>query len=172
MISIPTKSDELKGSVLDVASAALSTLAVDTGQIVSGPVMTRGGSMISTQLAFTVTILTAGDGPLLCGIANKSLSLAEIEEYLELDGPVQPTELPSAERATRGKLIRTLGLIVPTGDGTVASLFVDNRSLSGLRWNEESAGWNYWVYNRGQALTTGAILRVWASFFVRWNRSG
>jgi len=128
--------------------------------------------MISTQLVASVTILTPGDGPFLFGIANKSLSLTELEEYLELDGPVEPSEVPSRERATRGKLIRTLGLIVPSGDGSVASLFVDNRSLSGMRWNEESAGWNYWVYNRGQALTTGSILRVWASLFVRWNRSG
>ena len=128
--------------------------------------------MISTQLAATVTVLTAGDGPFLFGIANKSLSLAEIEEYLELDGPVEPSEVPSAERATRGKLLRVLGLIAPTGDGTVAHLFIDNRSLSGLRWNEESAGWNYFVYNRGQQLTTGAILRIWASLFVRWNKSG
>ncbi len=172
MITIPTKSDEQKGSVIDVGSAALSTLAVDTGQVLSGPVMTRGGAMISAQIAATVTVLTAGDGPFLFGIANKSLTLAELEEYLELDGPVEPTQVPQVERATRGKLIRTLGLIVPTGDGTVASLLVDNRSLSGLRWNEESAGWNYWVYNRGRALTTGSILRVWASFFMRWNKSG
>ncbi len=172
MISIPPKSDDNKGSILDVASAALSTLAVDTGQLLAAPVMTRGGAMISAQIAATVTVLAAGDGPFLFGIANKSLSLAELEEYLELDGPIEPTQVPQVERATRGKLIRTLGLIVPTGDGTVANLFVDNRSLSGLRWNEESAGWNYWVYNRGQALTTGAILRIWASFFVRWNKSG
>ncbi len=128
--------------------------------------------MISAQIAATVTILTPGDGPFLFGIANKSLSLAELEEYLELDGPIEPTQVPQTERATRGKLIRTIGLIVPTGDGSVAYLYADNRSLSGLRWNEESAGWNYWVYNRGQALTTGAILRVWTSLFVRWRKSG
>ncbi len=169
---IPPKSDEMKGSILDIASAALGTLAVDTGQLLASPVMTRGGSMISTQLSATVTVLTPGDGPFLFGIANKSLSLAELEEYLEANGPVEPTVIPQAEQVTRGKLIRTLGLIVPSGDGTVSALFVDNRSLSGLRWNEESAGWNYWVYNRGRALTTGAILRVWSSFFVRWNKSG
>ncbi len=134
--------------------------------------MTRGGALISGQMAFIAHGVTAGDGPLLVGLANKSLDLAQLEEFLEVQGPVEPTAVPQTERAMRGKLVRKLGLMTPRGNGTVLDLFVDNRSLSGLRFNEESAGWNYFVYNLGRAMTTGATWQVQADLFLRWTKSG
>ncbi len=172
MIHIPTKTNEQTGGVQDTASVALVTLAKHVALLTAGPTMTRGGSLISGQMAFVASGLTAGDGPFLCGIANKSLDISELNEYLTIQGPVEPTAVPQVERSTRGKLLRKLGMAAPVGDGSVAVLYVDNRSLSGLRFNEESAGWNYFVMNLGRDLTTGATMNVQADLFLRWTKSG
>ncbi len=148
------------------------TLAAQTAILIAGPTMTRGGRLLSARGSFGIAQLTAGDGPFLVGLMDKDLSLTELEEFLELNGPVSPSDRTSMEKSGRGALIRTLGHIVPTGNGTVASIYLDNKSLSGLKFSEESAGWSYWLYNLGEALTTGAIWRQALQLFVEFNPSG
>ncbi len=164
-----TSSDALKGSVQDQAGATLATLANSAGILAPGPTMTRGGSIISIDGSISIRGLTAGDGPFLVGIMNKDLSLAELEAYLELDGPVHMDDTTGVEIASRGRKIRRLGVLAPSGDGTVAGLFVNNVSLKGLRFTEESAGWTWWTYNLGVNMTTGAIVTFLQSLFVRWQ---
>ncbi len=124
--------------------------------------------MMSTRGSMHVRSLTAGDGPFLVGIASKSLTLVQLEEYLETNGPVFEEDTNNVERATRGKNIRTLGTIVPQGSGQCGALWLDNKSLAGLRFSEESAGWNNWVYNLGPAMTTGSTFGIALQHFVRW----
>ncbi len=150
----------------------LLTLAAQTAILISGPSMTRGGRILSLRGSFAIFSLTAGDGPWLVGIKTADLTLAELEEYLELNGPINPGDRVSMERSGRGAVIRTLGHIVPQGDGTVASLYFDNKSLSGLKFDEEAGGWEYWLYNLGKAMTTGAVWRQALQMFVEFNPSG
>ncbi len=159
-------------TVSDVATQGLTTLAADTGVLTGGPVMTRGGKLLSVRGSFSIKNLTAGDGPFLVGLADKGIDLTQLEAYLENDGPVTPDETAKAEIASRGARIRTLGVLQPMGDGTTASLYLDNASLKGLKFSEENAGWNSWLYNLGDALTTGSSLRQVLQFFAEFNPSG
>ena len=124
--------------------------------------------MLSIRGAVGIRGLTAADGPWLFGLMNKDLSLAELEAYLEAGGPVFEDNTTGVEIASRGKKIRTLGTLQPQGDGTTASLFLDNVSLQGLRFSEEAAGWSYWLYNLGAAMQTGAQWQVPTQIFIRW----
>ncbi len=159
-------------TIANSISVALGTLASAKALLTAGPTMTRGGRLLSVRGSYVVHSLTAGDGPLLFGIADKSLSLVQLEEYLELQGPVTPDAVPEREQSSRGAQIRTLGILQPQADGTTASQYLSNVSMSGLKFSEEAAGWNYWVYNPGQSMTTGSTLAVTVQFFAEFNASG
>jgi len=105
-------------------------------------------------------------------IAEKGLSLALVEQYLEVNGPVSPDVVADAEKVSRGKSIRTLGVLQPMGDGSVCSLYLDNISLKGLKFSEENAGWNHVLYNLGTAMSTGASWFSATQAFVEFNPSG
>ncbi len=159
-------------TVSDTATQGLTTLAADTAVLTVGPVMTRGGKLLSVRGAFAIKNLTAGDGPFLVGLVEKGISAAQLEAYLENDGPVSPDVTASSEIASRGARIRTLGVLQPRADGTTASLYLDNLSLKGLKFSEENAGWSSFLYNLGDALTTGSSLRQALQFFCEFNPSG
>ncbi len=159
-----------------VASEVLLTLATLTAILEAGPVVTRGGSCLSVRGSMTIHSITAGDGPWLAGYMNSDLALSELEGFLELGGPLTPADTTASEISTRGAKVRTLGVIEPTGDGTTAVLYLDNRTLSGLRFSEageaSGAGWTYWIYNLGRVMSTGAIWVSNLQTFTRFNKSG
>ncbi len=169
MITIPKTLKENTGSVQQGTEVALGTLPLATGILLVSPVMVRGGSMISVRGSHVIRGLTAGDGPFMIGVVNGDLSLAELEEYLETEGPTHPDDTTKVEIASRGRKVRTLGLAMPTAEGKAAAFMMKDLPLKGLRFSEESAGWNWWLYNRGVAMTTGATWNVLSSVFVRWN---
>ncbi len=134
--------------------------------------MTRGGAVLSSRGFTAISDLTAGDGPFALYLVDKRLSLGQFEAYLEANGPVSPDVTAQAELATRGKYVRTIGMVVPSGDGTQASLAWPDMSHKGLRYSEENAGWQHILYNMGKALTTGSTWFLKSTQFVRWNPSG
>ncbi len=134
--------------------------------------MTRGGTLLSSRGFSAISDLTAGDGPFALYLADKRLSLAQFEAYLEANGPVSPDELANAELASRGKYVRTIGMLRPFGSGTTAGLHWPDMSHKGLAFSEENAGWQHILYNMGKALTTGSTWFLKSTQFVRWNPSG
>lgn len=162
------------GSVQEVGSLALGAQVASTAQEIAGPSMVRGGTLLSVRGAMSIHDITAGDGPWLVGVMDTDITTAELEAYLEQGGPTGPHDQGGAEIASRGRKIRTLGLILPSGDGTVAGMYLDDHALKGLRFTEadEAGGWSWWLYNRGRTMTTGATWRLSLSSFVRWNRAG
>ncbi len=166
-------SEELKATVSENDNTLLGTLDNQTAILSDSPlVMTRGGKLLSVRAAIAVRDLTAGDGPWLYGILAKSITLTLLTAYLENQGPVTPSDQAKVEVASRGSKIRTLGVLVPSGNGTVAGAYLDNHSLSGLRFTEEATGWQWWLYNVGKQMTTGANWSVIAQSFVQFNPSG
>ena len=153
-------------------SLTMGSLSNRSGLRTAGPVMTRGGTLLSLRIQAAIQTLSAGDGPHSLWVVNADLTLAEFEEYLEIQGPIHPDDTTNVERASRGKKVRIVGFLSPVGDGTVSTLIVQNLSMSGLRWSEESAGLAYICYNEGKAMTAGASLSGSAQWFVEWNRSG
>ncbi len=159
-------------TVSDTGTLAMLTTAALAMKLLVGPTMTRGGKLLSVRGGITAHTLTAGNGPLLVGLARNGLSDAAIEEFLEIEGPVSPSDSDAMEKSSRGSGMRTLGLLTPSGNGTTAGLFLDNKSLSGLKFSEESAGWKVWAYNLGTTMTTGSFVVWQLQFFVEFNPSG
>ncbi len=159
-------------TVCQIATEALLTLAAQTAIFEASPTMTRGGKLLSIRGAFAVNSLTAGDGPFLALIAEKGVSLAQLEAYLEANGPVSPDVVADAEIVSRGRLIRTLGVLQPMADGTTCSLYLNNVSMKGLKFSEENGGWNYCLYNLGKSLSTGASWFTAVQAFTEFNPSG
>ncbi len=159
-------------TVTQSQDTSLGTLSARTSILNVGPVMTRGGKLLSVRGAHAVHQMTAGDGPFIIGVMWKGLSTTLLEEFLEIVGPVTPSAVVPSERSNRGEDIRTLGVLTPRGDGTVCVFHMDNQSLKGLRFTEEEAGWSWWLYNIGQQLTTGAIWTAATQCFVKFNPSG
>ncbi len=159
------------GSVINKSSITLATLAKNTGIISPSPALTRGGKILSFSSHGGLNGATLGDGPLIHGVMSGDLTLAELEAFLELEGPLTPADVTAMEVASRGKKIRVLGSVSASNP----EIAIDNRSLSGLRFSEAAEttnAWNTWVYNPGAALTTGAILEQVERAFVEWNPSG
>ncbi len=166
------------GSVIEQPRITVSTLAARTGITVAGPVVTRGGRLLSSTIQGGINAGTAGDPHLIWGIMAGDFSLAELEEFLELDGPLTPDDKVAMERASRGRYIRSLGCLDPTPGSAKSTIDLDNVPLKGLRFAEAGesspAGWDWWIYNISDttAMTTGAEVVFQARNFVDWNLSG
>ncbi len=174
---MPRKPDPMTGTVVQSSPAsALLTLANTTAFITNGLALTRGCSLLSVSGSLNVHSLTAGDGPFLTGLMHGDLTLAELEEYLELNGPLTPADITGSEIASRGKRIRILGVLEPEAGGLTASMALKDISLRGLVAPEadesQANSWTLWIYNLGKALTTGSLWGKTLVFFVRWNKSG
>ncbi len=159
------------GSVINKSSITLGTLAKNTGILSQSPDVTRDGKMLSYSANGGLNNFTSGEGPVLWGVCSSDLSLAELEQYLELEGPLSPADLVGQERASRGKNIRILGTLTFQRD----SIELMNHKMSGLKFAESSettGGWSTFAYNLGAALTTGALIEILERVFVEWNPSG
>ncbi len=167
----PKATNQETGSVINKSSITLGTLAKNTGILSVSPDLTRGGRMLSYSASGGLNGFTSGEGPLLWGVCSSDLSLAELEAYLELEGPLSPADLVGMEVASRGKNIRILGTLTTQRDW----IELMNHKMSGLKFSEAgetTGGWNTFVYNLGTALTTGTILEILERVFVAWNPSG
>ncbi len=108
---------------------------------------------------------------------NADLTLAELEEFLELDGPLSPNDKIGMERASRGRIVRSIATLDPSPGSAKSTLDLQNYPLKGLEFSESgetTAGWDWWVYNISDttAYTTGAEVVFQARNFVEWNPSG
>ncbi len=163
------RDDKANNETLIFASgAALGTLATNTAIQMAGPVTTHDVRLISITGLFSVARLTAGEGNFMYGISSADLSLSELEAYLENNGPLTPSDIVGKEVSTRGRYIRVLGKLTPSGNGGQAADFLKNVSLSGLKIAEDAGGYDFWIYNLDDALSTGATFRVATQIFGKW----
>ncbi len=173
-----TTSKRETGSVVEVRSFTVGTLAARTALVSSGPAVTRGGRLLSSTIAGGLDSGTLGDPKLAFGIMNGDFTQAELEAFLELNGPLSPALIAESEIASRGRHIRTLGVIDPSPGSAAGVIFLENKSLSGLVFSEAGEGadpgWDWWIYNLSPttAMTTGGLFGFSARNFVEWNPSG
>ncbi len=163
-------------TVAETATVAVSTLAQFAPVVLAGPVVTRGGRMLSARGALSIHDVVPGDGPWLVGVGNADLTTSELSEFLNLQGPLTPNDRIAVERSGRGSVVRTLGVMQPAGDGSTASHYLANQPLSGLRFSEAgegaAGGWEWWIMNLGQDMQTGADYNVAVQSYVEFNPSG
>ncbi len=165
----------IEGNVIEQVDVSLASLGTKTGILESVQVaVTRGGKLISTNILGGIAGMVEGEGPFLYGLMNADYNLAELEEYLELSGPLTPNDKISQERASRGRFIKRLGVMGPGIAQVSASLI--NHGMGGLAFaetGESTGGWEWWFYNLGPAASAGSqIVHLFADHYVHWNKSG
>ncbi len=107
---------------------------------------------------------------LFVGICNGELSDAEIAAALVTNGPSDRntrTEVESAER-----MVQIIGALNVMNDDEKAWCLNEQGGpmlVHKPRWTfSNPEGWNYFIYNNGSALTTGASVRLLATEYGVW----
>ncbi len=168
--------EQLEQTVTEVTAVPVASLGATDVIAADGPQMTRGGTIISSTIAASFIGGVSGEAPILWGIARGDLTAAEIEEYLEIQGPLTPSDKVGTERASRGSAVRALGVLEPFARSAVSQIpgsFHKNMRIR-LTFSEEELGWQWWAHNMSNtAFSAGSqTLRVVAQHFVKFNKSG
>ncbi len=152
-------------------SQAILTLATDTGLLITAkPATLERFRMLKTEVYANVEGLSEQGRSLSLWLADGDLSLAEIEEAIELTaGPLGPNDPVNAAIAERP--VWFLGSV---GGGT-PSAHVHDREANGTlcvlkpRWTfARTKSWNFVLYNIGAAPTTGATINLRVKNFGVW----
>ncbi len=110
------------------------------------------------------------DDTIEVGFSDADLTLAEVEEYLELTF-LDPTDRIAKERA--GRHVRRVGIISGLkGQTAPAGAVLNNGEVvrSRLNWKVGTKGLNTWVFNRSGAIyTTGSFVRCEATVYGIWT---
>ncbi len=148
--------------------------ALAAGDVVRFPTIGIGEDfrIMKSQITAFVEALTADQGQgLLFGIANAELSVSEIEECLDLSGPTDMNDRISVERAERN--VKVLSQAESNPESSLQRQFRGEGAspilVSKHRWTYSNPeGWNFFIYNDGLTLTTGATARLQATHYGMW----
>lgn len=145
---------------------ALATLANET---VLGALITGSPSdttfLVSADLTWGLRGLTAGQGPIECGLAHGDYSDAEVQQCLEAAGSWDLSDKVTQEQARR--IVRRVGSF--NGLNTEEVLNDGKPIRTRLRFNLEPAEQlKFWAFNQsGAALSTGGVLEVQGTIWVK-----
>ncbi len=162
------------GAILrSTETIALSTLAGNTAILFGSGITTVDAfRMLKSEVAAFVEGLTGGEGTgLLIGLAEGSLTVAQITACLVADGPVGRGDRDDQELAERW--VRIFGQLLPAA-GSNDGAFIGKNGDAILevkpRWTfSESEGWNFFIFNAGGiALQTGATARAVITTYGVW----
>ncbi len=150
-------------------SVTLSTLANNT--VISGnltTVSTEAYRAISLNGVWSLRGLTAGEGPVIFGVAHSDYTAAEIEECLEQASGLAKSDKIATEQSNR--LVRRIGVLGTNNE--IDTTFNDGKNhKTRLNWGcatgQSLAGW---AWNKsGGNLTTGAVLQFQGDLLIRWT---
>ncbi len=133
---------------------ALGVLGEDdvSAQVV-GQTLTEERRILSLEATHHWRDMTAGDGPIIVGVAHSDYTATEIEQALEATGAWDEGDLVSLEHSKR--LVRRIGSLseqIPTiNDGNPVKIRLNWRIATG-------DGIQFWALNQAQALTTGSLV--------------
>jgi len=153
--------------VYEQRSQAIGTLANNTAILLGTKLaIVKDFRMLKTQMFAAVDTLPVLEGAgLLLGLASGSLSLAEIEEALENNGPLSPAAGTAKEESMRP--VWLVGALESPMEVTgTERRFIDAESgavsiVAKPRWTfQETQSWNWFVYNQGQTMTGNAVVRI------------
>ncbi len=165
--------------VRETRSQSLGTLAQDTALIIGTKLATTEVfRMLKAEVFCRINGLTSGEGSgLLLLLADGDLTVTEVGEAVNIDGPLGPNDAVNAALAER--LVLNIGAVEGNGDDAAApTARVIKDMLSNApfcvpkpRWSfQRTKSWNWVIFNRGDALTTGAQVRIDAKSYGVWVR--
>ncbi len=120
--------------------------------------------LLSLEATWDIEGRTAGEGPLVVGVAHSDYTAAEIEEWFQATGSWDRADKIAQERQTRK--IRQVGIFA--GGGTLESLNDGKPVKTTLKFNvEDGSTLAQWALSLDSSqLTTGAVVhtngKVWA----------
>ncbi len=158
---------------MESRTQALGALAQAAGIIIGTKVATlERFRMLKSEISAQITALqatTEGSG-LALYLADGDLSLVEIEEQIENDGPLGPNDRVAANVAERPVfLVGQAGNA--GGNETVIRDKVSNAPvcMTKPRWTfARTKSWNWVIYNKGTVLTTGSTVFLTVKNFGVW----
>ncbi len=121
--------------------------------------------LISADVTWSLIDLTAGEGPLQCGLSHSAYTSAQVEEWFESQGAWDRADLVLREHARRR--CRQAGTF--SGNDTEETLNEGKTIRTKLGWiAQEGETLRFWVFNDGEAtLTTGADLKIAGTVWCR-----
>ena len=154
------------------ALAAQDVLATD-----SNVALDKDFRILKTELSAILTGVTSLEGAgLLLYMTEGDLTAAEIEENIELNGPVTDGDQEGQERASRW--VRRVAVSSDDtvnntersmrGEGNSPLISLNPRWTFRRRRTSTEGGWNWAIYNDGVVLTTGTTVRVKATHYGVW----
>ncbi len=149
-------------------SLAASTLA--SNDVISGNLVAVGDEefrLLSLTGLWSLRGATAGEGPLMFGVAHSDYTDAEIEECLEVSTGLTRGDKVAQEQASR--LVRRIGQFPVS---SAAESFREGEVIkTRLNWHiTEGQTLKAWIWNKsGAALTTGALVLFNGDAVIRWT---
>ncbi len=156
-------------------------VTVTPGALASGAVIKAAGGVglqttsfriIKTQFFISQGTAWAGDGDeLIFGLCNGELSVTEIAEAIQINGPIDRNDRDIEERASRA-----VWLLVDLKDPETSGVSFSAPPNNGLpieknfRWTfTPTEGWDWFAFNPlSGAITTGAVFNIKATHFGVW----
>ncbi len=165
-----SKFSEGKGAIIwDSVDLALGTLAqqdvISTASLAIKAANERGFRVLKTEYLLLIEGLTAGEGPVIYGLAGPAMSAAQIEETIEAR-PTGPSDVAPFEQSMRPVWMLGQELII---SGHV--LAQQQKEIINLGWSfPEGRNMPIWAMNNSNsaALTTGASLTGIMKHFGVW----
>ncbi len=160
-----------KGVIIrERTTISLGTLASNTVVKQDAPlVLGEDFRMIKSEIfaALEGATAAAGDGPIVVGLANDELTVAEIAEAIQVDGPLDRNDRVAEEQAMRAVFpLFQLEFAEQTAKNSWRYLPFENT----IRWTfSNPEGWTLWAVNMGSsALATGGVIQLLNKFYGVW----
>ncbi len=150
----------------------LGAMAGQTATVSGGLATKKDFRLLKSEISVVLTDLTAGEADgLLLFLANGELTSAEVIECLEADGPLDRSDELKAERAERQvwPVATYEAKDITSTHGIFKGRGGDSLIIVKPRWTfSEVTGWQWGVYNNGNAITTGAAFRFVETAYGVW----
>lgn len=143
------------------SSIAVGALAASTGVIGAARVLLQDYRAVGVKIGATKENNTLADGAIIWGIMQGNMTLAELEAAIEADITALQGSVAGTEAVKRNyQILGCLG-------GTEITQYEEMTKVR-LPTFQEDVGFNTFLYNIGDAQTTGSILKLHLQFFGRW----
>lgn len=124
--------------------------------------------LISADLIWTIRGATAGEGPILVGLANGDLSTTEIGEAIDAS-PTSQSAIVELEQASRPvRKVGHIAILTGTGDNQLNDGVAIRTKIQFPIANDTNL--DFFARNEsGGTLTTGQVLEIVGTVYGRWK---
>ncbi len=129
--------------------------------------MNQDCQLISSDQSWSIHNHTAGEGPIIIGVASSDLTVTEIKEAIQA-APVSATDVPAIEHAKRR--VRTIGQFPGLNTDEVLMNGMQVRTRFPILRSAEQSWPQFWAFQKsGAPLTTGTVVIGQGKQYGRWK---